>query len=436
MDTDGPLFLTPLIATGQLDKARSLSEIPYFKIEGNVTSYSGYFTINSHFRSNLFFWFFPCINRPEDAPLILWLQGGPGQPSTIGLFEENGPLRVTDGRDLHFRNLTWTRSFNMLYIDSPVGTGCSFVMDDKGYAETQKDISKGLYEALTQFFKLFPEYGRNEFYIAGESYEGKYAPNLAMEIHLRNVSPYLRKDGEKKINLKGLAIGNGFIDPLTQIENDAILYNTGLFDENDQLSYKKQLRVVIDLIGERNYFAASVALEELMYGNDSYATMTGLHQYYHLLRTTDPPYRQYLDYLNSSAVRRIIHVGNATCHTDPMVTHHLLADLVQSAKPAFEFVLERGYKVLLYSGNLDIIVGTATTVNFLRSLRSWTGADRFRKLPKIIWRGADGDVDGYVKKLDNFVFVVVRNAGHMAIADQPEVCYDMMLRFVFDKPFD
>ena len=29
--------------------------------------------------SGMFYWFFPAVNRkPEEAPLLMWLQGGPG----------------------------------------------------------------------------------------------------------------------------------------------------------------------------------------------------------------------------------------------------------------------------------------------------------------------------------------------------------------------
>ena len=33
-------------------------------------------------------------NGSSDAPVVLWLQGGPGGSSLFGLFVENGPLAV------------------------------------------------------------------------------------------------------------------------------------------------------------------------------------------------------------------------------------------------------------------------------------------------------------------------------------------------------
>ena len=51
-----------------------------------------------------------------------------------------------------------------------------------------------------QFFKGFPEYSGNDFYITGESYAGVYCPTLAEQI---------MNDRSNQINLKGLAVGNG-----------------------------------------------------------------------------------------------------------------------------------------------------------------------------------------------------------------------------------
>jgi len=60
--------------------------------------------------------------------------------------------------------------------------------------------------ALLDFFNLYPEYKKNPFWIAGESYAGKYIPDLAVLIDQYNF------DSKSPINLKGIMIGNGIMD--------------------------------------------------------------------------------------------------------------------------------------------------------------------------------------------------------------------------------
>lgn len=62
------------------------------------------------------------------------------------------------------------------------------------------------FAALLNFFENYKEYSSNDFWIAGESYAGKYIPDLAVRIDAHN-----RKDNVTKINLKGFLIGNGVI---------------------------------------------------------------------------------------------------------------------------------------------------------------------------------------------------------------------------------
>jgi carboxypeptidase C (cathepsin A) len=42
-----------------------------------VRQYSGYLDISE--TKHLFFWFFESRDRPESDPVVLWLNGGPGQ---------------------------------------------------------------------------------------------------------------------------------------------------------------------------------------------------------------------------------------------------------------------------------------------------------------------------------------------------------------------
>jgi len=60
--------------------------------------------------------------------------------------------------------------------------------------------------AVLDFFVKYPELSSNIFWIAGESYAGKYIPDLAYKIDLYNT-----QTPSKQINLKGLLVGNGIM---------------------------------------------------------------------------------------------------------------------------------------------------------------------------------------------------------------------------------
>ncbi|KAH9368037.1 hypothetical protein HPB48_019866 [Haemaphysalis longicornis] len=112
-------------------------------------------------------------SNPEKAPVVLWLQGGPGTTSLLGFFSEHGPYRVSkDGTRAEFRQLTWAQRYSMLYVDQPVGAGYSFTDSDAGYARNMTDVGRDMLEFLQQFFTLFGELAENEFYLSGESYAG------------------------------------------------------------------------------------------------------------------------------------------------------------------------------------------------------------------------------------------------------------------------
>ena len=76
---------------------------------------------------NTFFWFFEARNNPANAPLSLWIQGGPGAPSTPAAVGENGPCSVNiDSKTTTLNPWSWNTNVNMLYIDQPVQTGYSY----------------------------------------------------------------------------------------------------------------------------------------------------------------------------------------------------------------------------------------------------------------------------------------------------------------------
>jgi len=150
-DPGKALYLTEYIEKGEFELAKSLATVHIDDLQW-LLSYSGYLTVNKTYNSNLFFWYFPAKNNPSTAPVVLYLQGGPGASSMFAIFVENGPFSLTADKKLKPRKYSWHLDHNVLYIDNPVGTGFSFTDSDAGYATNEVDVGNDLYSAMTQFF--------------------------------------------------------------------------------------------------------------------------------------------------------------------------------------------------------------------------------------------------------------------------------------------
>ncbi|XP_020934238.1 probable serine carboxypeptidase CPVL isoform X4 [Sus scrofa] len=357
-----PLFLTPYIEAGKFAEGRRLSLVAPFP-GWNLMSYSGYITVNKTYNSNLFFWFFPAKIDPWNAPVVLWLQGGPGGSSMFGLFVEHGPYVVRRNMTVLARDFPWTTTFSMLYIDNPVGTGFSFTDHPQGYAVDEDDVARDLYSALIQFFLLFSDYKENDFYATGESYAGKYVPALAHYIHALNPAVTL------KINLKGIALGDAYFDPDVSLRWQPrlagstsviggyapFLFHIGLLDEKQRKYFQKQCDVCVKYIQEEKWSQAFELLDKLLDGGltrepSYFQNVTGCPNYYNLLQCTEPEDQSYYGkFLSLPQVRQAIHVGNRTFSDGSKVEKYLREDTVKSVKPWLTEIMNN-YKVIVRGG--------------------------------------------------------------------------------------
>ncbi|KAH8307227.1 hypothetical protein KR044_007972 [Drosophila immigrans] len=436
IDPGEALFVTALMNNDSL----SMTDVQSMaRVRGkqflNVESYAGYLTVNKEYNSNLFFWYFPSEQNPETAPVVLWLQGGPGASSMIGLFMENGPLQLHSEGKLQKRKYNWAKTHNMIFIDSPVGSGFSFTDHEQGYAQNQEHVGRDLHEAVVQLYELFGWHNSSGFWVTGESYAGKYVPALAHHIHKAQKSDDFLGH---HIPLRGMAIGNGLSDPLHQLKYGDYLYQLGLIDDNGLAAFHLVEAAGEECIRNNDMVGAFEIFDSLILGDlpkgSLFKNLTGFDWYYNYLQAHDDDCFIILgNFLQAGATRRAIHVGNRTFHDmdkQNKVKEYLMEDFMGSVAPWLEELLEH-YPICMYSGQLDVIIAYPLTRNYLKLL-DFPGADYYKIAPRKIWR-VDGELAGYVKQAGNLIDVLVRNAGHMVPYDQPKWSYQLIYHLTHQK---
>lgn len=217
--------------------------------------FSGYLNGTNGCRDDscyLHYWFVTASTNSDDdddwtqRPVVLWLNGGPGASSLVGLVQELGPLLLTTDTNhkIHFveNPYAWTNYANLLVLESPVGVGfsyCGRMLEDTDNDDDQfpscQDVTDDstaavALAALLDFFTKFPEVQSNEVFLTGESYAGVYVPLLANAIVDHNT----KKATAVPIPLQGIAVGDPCTDNAAQAQSRNPLWyahKKGLVDD-------------------------------------------------------------------------------------------------------------------------------------------------------------------------------------------------------------
>ena len=112
---------------------------------------------------------------------------------------------------------------------------------------------------------------------------------------------------------------------------------------------------------------------------------------------------------------------------------HLEGDIMRTVKDKMAALLDADYNVMIYNGQMDVIIDYIGTEQMVRDL-PWKGRDQFAASKRHVWR-VDSDVAGYERHAGALTQVMVRNAGHILPFDQPKWAYDMISRFTSEKRF-
>ncbi|CAG8627233.1 6064_t:CDS:10 [Acaulospora morrowiae] len=418
---------------------RSLPGLPD---NSNTKSHAGHILIDESTHSNIFFWLMHNRHIADRSKLIIWLNGGPGCSSMDGVFLESGPWRINSDQTLRPNEGSWNEYANVLYVDQPVGTGFSFA-DSNSYLTNVTQVPGQFLLFLDKFFEIFPEYSKDDMYITGESFAGTYIPYIASAIlqrnHARKTADYL------KYNLKGIAIGNGWIDPITQYN----AYYTFSVDHNLLTGeYKKlaqdQLKLCMDTEKANTTIHLDICEQVLLTVLESSRVRVGANEtcinQYDIRDHSDSypscgiswPYEltTVYAYLRRADVVGAIHadaqkIGWVECNTG--VSRGFTNDLSTPAVQLLPSILKQ-IDVLLYSGDQDLICNHNGTEDMIAEL-TWNGAKGFQNLTATPWF-VNNSLAGHILSERNLTYVLIYNASHMVPYDAPVASMDMIYRFI------
>ncbi|KII91592.1 hypothetical protein PLICRDRAFT_38372 [Plicaturopsis crispa FD-325 SS-3] len=444
---------TPLTTSEPVEFESSLladTKLRYVKNSGvcettpGVEQISGYIDVGKNMST--WFWFFEARNTPETAPFTLWLNGGPGCSSMIGLFQENGPCKVNDaGNATTLNSYSWNNISNIIYIDQPIGTGFSYGTDTVNSTEA---AAPSVWQAFQLLFesKEFAKYASREFIFATESYGGHYGPAFVTYFDEQNAKIDNGTLKGEKISVSALMINNGWYDPLLQ--------NKAYVDfATDAPGYGPlQNKTVIKKLNEAFYGKGGCKeQEEACYAAGNNATSNKI------CRTADDfcvdnvfvpavgdrdsddlrqnssalfPSESYVNFLSLNSIKKKIGANSTygECPDAPFELFEKTGDDARTWLPELSALVDSKLKVLIWAGDADIncnwLGGHASVLAM-----DWYGNETLHNTP-FTNMTVDGKAVAAIQNVDNFSFARVYESGHEVPAFQPEAAFAIFSQVV------
>ncbi|XP_022768628.1 serine carboxypeptidase-like 13 isoform X2 [Durio zibethinus] len=424
---------------------------------------TGYVGVDDSEDVQLFYYFVKSERNPAEDPLLLWLTGGPGCSAFSGLVFEIGPLNFK--ADVEYNGslptlvsnpYSWTKVSNVIFIDSPVGTGFSYATNNLAARTGDFKQVHHLHQFLRKWLMDHPDFISSPVYVSGDSYSGIPIPVLAQEISYGN------EEGIRPlINLQGYILGNPLTVPNLEA-NLKIPYAHGMGLISDELfealkrncggDYQNLDPINEECQKDVQYFSNCISglqIAQILEPICGFASPTpqviGRRRYldeHHdqELLDDEPPtlppigcraYSYLLSnyWANDDNVRKALHIRKGSIGEWQRCNYGITYNAdVPSSFQYHANLSTRGYRALIYSGDHDLLVPFLATQAWIRSL-NYPIVDDWRP-----WM-LQGQVAGYTRKYSNrMTFATVKGGGHTAPEYKPAECLAMFKRWISEEP--
>ncbi|KAM5341340.1 hypothetical protein ACJ41O_014371 [Fusarium nematophilum] len=446
-----------------------------------VNSYTGYIDIAPDV--HVFFWFFESRRDPANDPVTLWLNGGPGSDSLIGLFEEIGPCEVVENMTTVLRDHSWTEISNLLFLSQPVGTGFSYSEEEVGYLDptylivddkpessrekegrwavvdpTKEDTSRlaaiTCWEVLQGFYSALPQLSKSnisstEFHLWAESFGGHWGPAFFTYFSEQNEKLDESSPG-RKLEMKSLGIVNGIVEPQVQtrhlleftrgenngygvdLVNDTI-YNYGKWNRDrpggcqekmDYCAWLDRDSIVRRSACSAAQFICQSDVEGMFYTFN----LEGRGTYDIRFRSGDDvPPNYWRPWLNTAPVQNALGVDLNYTSSNLLYTGFTLSgDFAVGYMKDIEELLEMDVQVALVFGDADYICNWPGG-EALSLAADWSGAKEFRDAGYTNLM-VDGKAYGETRQYGKLSFTRVWDSGHEIPFFQPAASFQIFNR--------
>ncbi|XP_021750321.1 serine carboxypeptidase-like 10 isoform X2 [Chenopodium quinoa] len=373
-------ILTPILHAASPKIVKSVPGFP-----GILPFYleTGYVGVGDNEEVQLFYYFIKSERDYERDPLMVWLTGGPGCSALSGLVLEIGPLIFntsacnwhSEAPTFQLNPSSWTKIANIIFLDSPVGTGFSYATNPEGYYSDDITSSRHIYQFL------------RKGYILGNPFTWKFDSKQSKLDYAHRVS--LLSDDLYESTRLNCDDSNDDVDNVKCALNlQTVSYNLDPLFDAHVLRPK--------CVSHQTWCQESI---------------------YYLLE----------NWSNDIQVRAALHIREGTKSSWIRCNKTLAYENNVESTFGYHQNLTQDYiRALIYSGDQDMKVSYVGTLEWINMLNVSISED---------WRPwfVNGQVAGYTTKFSNdkyhVTFATVKGAGHTAPEYKRSECFTMLLKW-------
>ncbi|XP_073103499.1 serine carboxypeptidase-like 1 isoform X3 [Elaeis guineensis] len=437
-------LLTIFSCPSPVSALNTITHLPGF--HGTLPFYleTGYVKVDEVNDAQLFYYFIKSESKPEEDPLMVWLTGGPGCSAFSGLVYEIGPLQFdvagyTEGLPtLVYNPYSWTKVCNIIFLDSPVGTGFSYSSVEKSYETGDTKAARQVHTFLREVIQM----EMNCFTISRlvgltKKYIGYLVGNPVTDEKFDNGAfvPYAHGMGlisDELYESTKKSCGGEYASPRNEQCSN---YLQSINECIEGINKNQILEPVCFFASPKPHIVAAYSRRLLKEDIKEFPLLkSGLPlecrvQLCQVFIVESSGYLLSYFWADNDTVREVLNIHKGTVQQWQRCNYGLpYAHDIPSSLKFHLNLTSRGHRALVYSGDHDMIVPFVGTQAWIRSL-NFSIVDDWRP-----W-SAYGQVAGFTRTYsNNLTFATVKGAGHTAPEYRPKECLVMLQRWLSGAP--